>query len=268
MRRLCVGDIHGCYDKLNDVLDKCKFSDSDILYSVGDFTDRGTQNVKTLDFLMNLKNFKPVCGNHDLWNYEYLYGKISTDAFKCWVGWNGGRKTYDEEKDKSLEWKESVVGWMSKIPYRIDLGDKIIVHSICNNSIYDGLCEPVDDITMKTLKTSKLVRNDIYDETVWGRDMLPACRGFSQIGKKEVSRSELDYYRKFCCDSIYNGKKVYIIGHTPLNYPFFDKELGIIGIDTGAFCTKQIYGIDGYLTILDIDTFEYWQSGKKGSFQL
>ena len=76
MRRLCIGDIHGCYDELMSALDNCSYSDSDVLYSVGDFTDRGTQNVQVLDFLMGLENFHPVCGNHDLWNYEYLHPDI------------------------------------------------------------------------------------------------------------------------------------------------------------------------------------------------
>lgn len=61
-RRLCVGDIHGCYSKLIDVLDKYKFSSSDSLYCVGDLCDKGCdkgkENLKTLNFLMNLKYYK------------------------------------------------------------------------------------------------------------------------------------------------------------------------------------------------------------------
>lgn len=268
MRRLCVGDIHGCYDKLIDVLDRCKFSDSDMLYSVGDFTDRGTQNVKTLDFLMSLNNFRPVCGNHDLWNYEFLSNKMSLDAFKCWAGWNGGENTYREEVDKPSEWKEAVAVWLSDIPYRIDLGDRIIIHSPCYSSVYKWVREPVDNITMDTLKASDLIRDEVYDDTVWSRYIIPACNGYLPIGEEEVNEKEHNYFRKFC-DPIYNGEKIYIVGHTPLDHPFFDKELGIVGIDTGAFCNKEEYGIDdGCLTIVDIDTFKYWQSGKNEEFQL
>lgn len=286
MRRLCVGDIHGCYDKLIDVLDRCKFSDSDILYSVGDFTDRGTQNVKTLDFLMGLKNFKPVCGNHDLWNYEYLHPNIpfschsfdgeiisgtrpyiSRDAEECWVRWNGGKNTEKEEHAQSKEWKVKVFHFLKDIPYRIDLGDRIIIHSPCHSTAYEWINTDVNQITMKTLKSSNLIHDDIYDDFVWSRSIIPACKGYAPIGSETIDEVDFKYYRKNC-DPVYNGDKIYIIGHTPLKYPFFDRELGIIGIDTGAFCTKETYGIDGYLTVLDMDTFEYWQSGKEGSFQL
>lgn len=72
MRKLIVGDIHGEYDKLIEVLSKADFNKNDILYSVGDFCDRGNKNLKVLEFLMSLDNFKAVRGNHDVWLYNYL----------------------------------------------------------------------------------------------------------------------------------------------------------------------------------------------------
>ena len=259
MRRLCVGDIHGCYDKLMRTLDLCKFSDSDILYSVGDFTDRGEQNVKVIDFLMSLKNFKPVCGNHDLWNYEYLSRTMSREALLCWVGWNGGKKTFREEEKQSQEWKKSVAAWLADIPYRLDLGDRIIIHSPCHSKTYQWVDAPLDEITMDTLKMSNLIRDEVYDDIVWSRSIIPACRGYQPIGEKELKEADIKYYREYC-DPVYSGDKIYIIGHTPLDHPFYDKELGIVGIDTGAFCNEEEYGVDGALTVIDIDTFEYWQS--------
>ena len=267
MRRLCVGDIHGCYDKLIDVLNRCNFSDSDILYSVGDFTDRGTQNVKTLNFLMSLKNFKPVCGNHDLWNYEYLSHKASRETMLCWTVWNGGKYTFREEEEQTPEWRENVANWLKDIPYRLDLGDRIIIHSPCHSTIYKWINTGINQITIEILKESNLIRDDIYDDSVWSRSVIPACKGYLPIGSKTINEAEFEYFRK-CCDPMFNGEKIYIIGHTPLAQPFFDRELGIVGIDTGAFCTKQVYGVDGCLTVLDMDTFEYWQSGKEESFQL
>lgn len=263
MRRLCVGDIHGSYDKLLDVLDRCKFSDTDILYSVGDFTDRGKQNVKTLDFLMGLNNFKPVCGNHDLWNYEYLT-RMSHDAFECWVYWNGGRHTFVEESKQSDEWRENVKNWLKNIPYRINLGDKIIIHSVCPSRAYQYIND-VDELTMETLKSSNLIKDEIYDDFIWSRGVIGGCKDYYQIGSKTPS---FDEYFRNVYGKEFAGTPIYIIGHTPLDHPFFDREMGIIGIDTGAFCYKEGWGVDGYLTVLDIDTLEYWQSDKIGSFQL
>lgn len=263
MRRLCVGDIHGCYDKLMETLDKCKFSDSDVLYSVGDFTDRGNQNVKTLDFLMSLKNFHPVMGNHDLWNYEYLSNTITHDAFRCWDMYNGGEHTYNEESKQTDTWRNKATRWLQKIPYRIDLGDFTIIHTVCPKSIYEGI--DVDNVTLKTLKSSGLVTDEVYDEGVWNRAVLEGCRDYQKLTYPKpnfVQRARDIYGEEF------TGEPVYVTGHTPLDHPFYDREMGIIGIDTGAFCSKKIYGVEGYLTILDLDSLEYWQSGKEGSFSL
>ena len=288
MRRLCVGDLHGCYDKLQQVLDRCKFSDSDILYSVGDFTDRGFQNVKTLDFIMSLSNFKPCCGNHDLWNFEYLHPSIdwerdvelldetgrltkhhrkgtspymSRDAESCWYDWNGGRNTLDEESEQSEEWRNKVYNFLKDIPYRINLEDKIIVHSVCPSKVYQWVDLPIDEITMETLKSSGLILDDVYDDNVWNRWVIKGCKDYVQIGNKWPS---FDLWAKEHYGSEFTGSPLYIIGHTPLDHPFYDKELGIIGIDTGAFCDKSVgWEIDGYLTVLDIDTLEYWTSKDK-----
>ena len=263
MRRLCVGDIHGCYDKLMETLDKCRFSDSDILYSVGDFTDRGNQNIKTLNFLMSLKNFYPVAGNHDLWNYEYLSNTVTRDAFRCWDMYNGGELTYNEESKQTDTWRKKVAKWLGAIPYRIDLGDFVIIHSVCPKTMYEGI--DVSKVTMKTLKPSGLITDEVYDEGVWNRAILEGCHDYQRLShfKPTFDQRVREIYGKE-----FTGDPIYVIGHTPLDHPFYDKEMGIIGIDTGAFCTKKVYGIEGHLTILDLDSLEYWQSGKEGSFSL
>lgn len=80
---LCVDYNHSMYSRLTNVLDKCKFSFFDKLYSVGDLCDREKWNLKTLNFLMNLKNFYPVIGNHDIWLAEYLIYKMPENTFLC-----------------------------------------------------------------------------------------------------------------------------------------------------------------------------------------
>ena len=73
-RNLIVGDIHSRYNKLMDVLSKAHYnSDEDVLYSVGDFCDRGKDAVKTIRFLMSQSNLKAVIGNHDIYLQNWLY---------------------------------------------------------------------------------------------------------------------------------------------------------------------------------------------------
>ena len=40
MQTLVIGDIHGCYDELQALLDKAGFTEGDAIVSVGDRVDR------------------------------------------------------------------------------------------------------------------------------------------------------------------------------------------------------------------------------------
>ena len=262
MRRFCIGDIHGKYDRLQDVLERCKFSDDDILYSVGDFCDRGNQNLKTLNFLMDLKNFQPVIGNHDTWLYFWADWKanktpLNRYAFECWHDWNGGVRTVAELKDQDQEWFNKLYDWLKDIPYIRHLdNDRVIVHSVAPSNIIKNrqVNMPIDEITLETLLESGLLQDEEYDSALWNRDVIRSCRGYLDLeGRRGFGTN---YFAEE-----FKGIPVYFIGHTPLFGPFYDADMGIVGLDTGSFCdTKDGWDIDGRITVVDIDTFDCWQS--------
>ena len=66
-----IGDIHGCYDELQAMIEKIGLSNDDRLFMVGDYIDRGDQNVEMLQWLEDHPdNILPVKGNHDA-NFAY-----------------------------------------------------------------------------------------------------------------------------------------------------------------------------------------------------
>ena len=271
MRRLCVGDLHGSYDKLMTVLENCNFSEDDILYSLGDFCDRGVQNKKTLEFCMKLGDrFMPIIGNHDWWLYLWLthhfdksrWSMDESESIQCWKEWNGGRNTYAELKDADESFLEKLFNWLKPIPFARKIDNKVIIHSIAPDEEYAWRnreeWKDYTTITLETIQKSGLMYDIVYDSRLWNRDVIQACKDFYQIGYNWPSYhqwAEDKYGKEF------NGDTIYIIGHTPLDHPFYDKDRGIIGIDTGAFCdTKNGWDLDGSLTILNIDSLDWWTS--------
>ena len=63
-----LGDIQGCYDELQLLLEKLEFEPkTDVLWSCGDMVNRGPKSLKTLRFCKSLgESFVNVLGNHDL----------------------------------------------------------------------------------------------------------------------------------------------------------------------------------------------------------
>ena len=82
MSNYVIGDIHGCYDELQAMIEKIGLSDDDKLFMVGDYIDRGDQNVAVLQWLeQRLDNIFPVKGNHDA-NFAYYVSLMKQISVK------------------------------------------------------------------------------------------------------------------------------------------------------------------------------------------
>ena len=68
MATYVVGDIQGCFDQFQCLLEKVSFNpDRDVIWSVGDLINRGSNNLATLRWFHERRdNAVVVLGNHDL----------------------------------------------------------------------------------------------------------------------------------------------------------------------------------------------------------
>lgn len=73
-RDFVVGDIHGCFTRLQQKLDDVGFNpETDRLFSVGDLVDRGEESELSLDWLAK-PWFHAVRGNHEQMAIDYAEG--------------------------------------------------------------------------------------------------------------------------------------------------------------------------------------------------
>ena len=68
MSTYVVGDIQGCFDPFQNLLERVGFNpDKDRIWSVGDLVNRGPKNLETLRWFYDHRdNVNIVLGNHDL----------------------------------------------------------------------------------------------------------------------------------------------------------------------------------------------------------
>lgn len=94
MQRFAIGDIHGCLDKLEDLLAKISATSDDILIFLGDYIDRGNASKEVIDLLIEVAsetNCVFLRGNHEDMLLEFTeYGTNSLMYFS-----NGGGMTIE-----------------------------------------------------------------------------------------------------------------------------------------------------------------------------
>jgi serine/threonine protein phosphatase 1 len=94
-RLLAIGDIHGCLDQLQGLLDRVTPTPADRLVFLGDYVDRGQDSPGVIDFLLTLQHEYPrsvfLLGNHEQMLLNYLSGDLD-------IGYllNGGDATLQQ----------------------------------------------------------------------------------------------------------------------------------------------------------------------------
>ena len=117
-RRIVVGDVHGCYDELMELLEKVGIGDDDRVFSVGDLITKGPKSKEVLDLFMTDARFSTVIGNHDL------------ALRRKWNGEEIELKPAQKEAHKELKAeKDAYVSFLNRMPFMIDLNTHLVVHA-------------------------------------------------------------------------------------------------------------------------------------------
>lgn len=184
-----VGDLHGCYTNLMSRLDAVGFDPAqDLLISVGDLIDRGSENVECLD-LINQPWFRAVRGNHEQMMLDAIlaYGSVTH-----WMS-NGGTWFYNLDPDQQILAK-SLVHKSTVLPLIIEVekdGKKFVIcHADYPHNEYE-FGKPVD-----------------AEQVIWNRERISDAQ--------DGIVSEIV------------GANLFIFGHTPARNPVrFSNQLYI-----------------------------------------
>ena len=231
MRKLVLGDVHGGLKAFEQVLERSGFNnETDQLISLGDIVDGWGESFECVDRLLKIKNMIAIKGNHDDWWKDFMQGSPHPANFG-----HGGRATfnsYKKHEQDGVRWPTShYVFFQNQIPYYKDEDDNLFIHGGFNRHLL--LSEQ---------------RPDIY---WWDRDLFLAALSFESSNSKR-NQEQGDVLR-FKYKETFNN---IFIGHTPTINWNTDKPMkaaNVWNIDTGAAFT-------GKLTLMDVDTKEYWQS--------
>jgi serine/threonine protein phosphatase 1 len=115
---LIIGDIHGCYDELQMLLDKSGISDDETIIALGDLFDRGPYPEKVFEFFDSHLNALSIRGNHE---QHHLNGMLPAAQRIT-------RRRFGENYRNAL-------GYMAMLPLTMKLRDAFLVHGLFESEI-------------------------------------------------------------------------------------------------------------------------------------
>lgn len=126
LRRFVIGDIHGHYQGLLDLISLLDLSSSDQVYFLGDLIDRGPDSSKVVDFVKE-KAYTCLLGNHEQLMVAALANlSPNSSVLQMWLQ-AGGRETLKSYSSKQHLWEH--LSWFKTLPNHLDLGDYWLVHA-------------------------------------------------------------------------------------------------------------------------------------------
>lgn len=226
-RTLAIGDIHGGFKALQQVFERANVTENDKLIFLGDYVDGWSESSQIIEFLIELSE-KQECifikGNHDAWTEDWI---SLGDAPNVWLS-NGGKSTVESYADYSLEDLNLHLEFFQRMKnYYVDEENRLFIHAG-----YSSMHGPEKEVYSSNYR---------WDRTLWETAVA--------MDKKLSKDSELYPKRLLLYNEIF-------IGHTPTLYLGMKNPVNkanVWNLDTGAAFT-------GALSIMDVDTKEFWQS--------
>ena len=230
MKKFVIGDIHGGLKALLQVLKKINCDENYTLIFLGDYVDGWSESPAVLDFLIELQKKQPcifIRGNHDELLLDWLLGNNENIDEKLWFQ-HGGEATVLSYQNINAETKEKHIQFLQSLQdYYLDNENRLFIHAGFTN--------------MKGVEHEYFKPLFYWDRTLWETALALDPR---------LSKEAISYPNRL---NIY--KEIYI-GHTPvtkINETIPVNKACVWNVDTGA-------AFKGKLTIMDVDTKEFWQS--------
>lgn len=195
-RIIFIGDIHGCYEELVEMLDKLAPSTDDVVISVGDIVRKGPHAIRCLR-LWQERGYHAVLGNNEARVLEH-------SSFPA--------NFFTRADVREIAIRRDLVRYLRTLPIAIDVPEQ-------NVSAVHGGFFPSMTLTDETVEANRydLVRMRYLrrDGDTWKR----VSKGKEQPGDVKWA-------------DVWTGPRTVVYGHTPVREPTFTKHA--LGIDTGC----------------------------------
>jgi len=190
MKRLIIGDIHGCYLKLQELLQKVGLSADDEIIAIGDIIDRGSDSPKVMNFFMTYSNTQSVMGNHERKHLRSFRREIRPALSQLITRHQFGDDRYSQ-----------LCAYINSFPRFLDLPEAILVHGFFEPSV--PLTEQRETVIFGTLGGEVYLKQhyhrpwyELYDGD---KPIIVGHLDYLGTGKPLIYRDRVFCIDTWCC---------------------------------------------------------------------
>lgn len=130
-RYIVIGDVHGCYDELMELLEKLKYQKGeDVIVFCGDLIDRGPKIDQVLQFAMTTPRVHSVKGNHEDKLARHMANMGAGLVSKIKIG-HGLQNTIDQCVASNML-NDNLMAWLWSMPLILKFGKNYAFHAGIN----------------------------------------------------------------------------------------------------------------------------------------
>src|SRR5262245_929314 len=197
-RHIFIGDIHGCFQEVMDLLRRVRVRSGDVVVATGDLVRKGPRAHDVVTMWISSGSLS-VLGNND--------AKLLARAGGAW--W---RRIFAPPADRRVMRDRKAMEWLARLPLILDFAEIGVV------AVHAGVLPNGDRFTDELVPRQaalelRHVRNDGHG--TW----IQVPKGSEQEGDRFWSE-------------MWSGDRMVVYGHTPRPEPRVDRAA--VGLDTGC----------------------------------
>lgn len=211
-RLIFIGDIHGCYEELRELLDRVAPAANDVVVSVGDVVTKGPYAGRCLE-LWRERGYRAVKGNNEL--------KVLEDAHPI--------LRFFTLSNRDVLWRGDLLRYIESWPLVLDFPDANV------SAVHGGFLPQ-----MRVTEADVAREEQFVPKLRWIRKKHGT---WSHVPKEKKKKDDVLWGEKW------KGERFVVYGHTPVREPKFDAFA--LGLDTGCvyggMLTAAIYARGAWL---------------------
>jgi serine/threonine protein phosphatase 1 len=190
MKRLVIGDIHGCREELLELLDRAGPAADDEIIAIGDLVDRGPDSPGVAEFARTTSRITVIMGNHEHKHLQIARGKSEPSLSQVLA------------RDQfSAEGYAAALSFFGGLPLFLDFTEAVLVHGCFEPG--KPLAEQRPEVLLGTMAgEAHLARHypgtwyELYDKE---KPLIAGHHDYSKAGRPLVINARVFLIDTGCC---------------------------------------------------------------------